>query len=61
MEPIRPVGPRRDIEPVERVPLLDPDEREARRREREERRRKAAREGRRTPPEPGRAPREWRA
>ena len=61
MDPIRPIGPRTDVEPVERVPLLDPGEREERRREREERRRRAARERRQAPPEEGPAPREWRA
>ena len=45
MDPLRPIGPRTDVEPVERVPLLGPLERDERRREREERRRKRAREG----------------
>ena len=40
MEPIRPIGPRPDLEPV-RPAVLSPREREERRREREERRRRA--------------------
>jgi hypothetical protein len=47
VEPIRPIGPRPDLEPVRPV-VLSPREREQRRREREERRRR----GSRTPPEP---------
>ncbi len=61
MDPIRPIGPRTDVEPAERVPLLDPDEREQRRKEREERRRKREREGAQPPPD-GTPPRcEWSA
>jgi len=47
MDPIRPIGPRPDLEPVRPV-VLSPREREQRKREREERRREreeAAREG----------------
>jgi hypothetical protein len=40
VEPIRPLGPRSDLEPVRPV-VLSPREREERRREREERRRRA--------------------
>ena len=43
MEPIRPIGPRPDLDPVRPV-VLSPREREERKREREERRRRAARE-----------------
>jgi hypothetical protein len=39
VEPIHPIGPRPDVEPVRPV-VLSPREREERRREREERRRK---------------------
>jgi hypothetical protein len=42
MEPIRPLGPRPDLEPVRPV-VLSPREREEQRRGREERRRRAAR------------------
>ena len=42
MEPIRPIGPRPDLEPVRPV-VLSPREREERKRDRDERRRKAAR------------------
>lgn len=41
MDPIRPIGPRPDLEPVRPV-VLSPREREEQRREREERRRRAA-------------------
>jgi hypothetical protein len=65
MDPIRPIGPRTDVEAVERVPLLDPVAREDRRREREERRRERGRRGSATPPaarpDDAPAPREWRA
>ena len=65
MDPVRPIGPRTELEGVERIPLLAPAYREERRREREERRRKQARQGRPGPPEPrsedAPAPREWRA
>lgn len=47
MDPIRPIGPRPDVAPVQPV-VLPPHEREERKREREERRRRrpeAAREG----------------
>ena len=47
MDPIRPIGPRPDLEPVRPV-VLPPREREQRKREREERRRRReadAREG----------------
>jgi len=40
---IEPVGPRRDIAPAERVPLLGPVERELERERREQRRRERAR------------------
>jgi hypothetical protein len=42
MEPIRPLGPRPDLEPVRPV-VLSPREREEQKRERERRRRQAAR------------------
>jgi hypothetical protein len=42
VEPIRPIGPRPDLEPVRPV-VLSPREREERKRDRDERRRKAAR------------------
>jgi hypothetical protein len=45
MDPIRPIGPRPDIEPVRPV-VLPPEDRERRRHEREERRRR-----REAPPE----------
>jgi hypothetical protein len=45
VDPLRPIGPRTDVEAVERVPLIGPREREERRREREERRRKRSRDG----------------
>ena len=45
---IEPVGPRRDIAPAERVPLLSRVERELERERREQRRRERAR----TPSEP---------
>jgi hypothetical protein len=46
VEPIRPIGPRPDLDPVHPV-VLSPREREERKREREERRReRAARERR---------------
>jgi hypothetical protein len=45
VEPIRPIGPRPDLDPVRPV-VLSPREREERKREREERRRRAAREHR---------------
>lgn len=57
MDPIRPIGPRIDTPPVERVPLLDREEREERRKEREERRRKRAQPPRDDAP----PPREWSA
>jgi len=41
MDPIRPIGPRPDLEPVRPV-VLTPREREQRKREREERRRQRA-------------------
>jgi hypothetical protein len=47
MDPIRPIEPRRDAEPIVRVRPLTPREREEQRREREQRRReRAARERR---------------
>jgi hypothetical protein len=47
MDPIRPIEPRRDAEPIARVLPLTPREREEQRREREQRRReRAARERR---------------
>jgi len=61
MDPIRPIGPRTDTPPVERSPLLDPVEREARRQEREERRRKRARQGAQPPREDAPPRREWSA
>ena len=61
MDPIRPVGPRSDVEPAERVPLLDPDEREQRRKEREERRRTREREGASPPRDDAPRRREWSA
>jgi hypothetical protein len=42
VEPIRPLGPRSDLEPVRPV-VLSPREREERRRKRDERRKRAAR------------------
>jgi len=39
MQRIEPVGPRRDLAPAERVPLLGPVERELERERREQRRR----------------------
>ena len=42
MEPIRPLGPRPDLEPVRPV-VLSPREREERKRERDERRKRAVR------------------
>jgi hypothetical protein len=42
VEPIRPIGPRPDLEPVRPV-VLSPREREEQKREREERRRRTAR------------------
>jgi hypothetical protein len=39
MDPIRPIGPRPDLEPV-RPAVLSPKEREQRKREREERRKR---------------------
>ena len=45
---IEPVGPRRDIAPAERVPLLGPVERELERERREQRRRERTRKA----PEP---------
>jgi hypothetical protein len=53
VEPIRPIGPRPDLDPV-RPAVLSPREREERRREREERRRRAARERRDDDPQPPR-------
>jgi hypothetical protein len=53
VEPIRPIGPRPDLDPVRPV-VLSPREREERRREREERRRRAARERRGDDAEPPR-------
>ena len=50
MEPIRPLGPRPDLEPVRPV-VLSPREREERRREREERRKRAARAPQEPPPD----------
>ena len=61
MDPIRPIGPRTGTPPVERPPLLDPVEREARRQEREERRRKREREGAQPPPDGTPPRREWSA
>ena len=61
MDPIRPIGPRTDVEPAGRVPLLDPDEREQRRKERDERRRKREREGAQPPPDGTPPRREWSA
>jgi hypothetical protein len=55
LEPIRPIGPRPDVEPVRPV-VLPPEEREQRRREREERRRRAAQSSGR-PPQDGDGPR----
>jgi hypothetical protein len=52
VEPIHPIGPRPDLDPVRPV-VLSPREREERKREREERRRRAARER----PEDGDRPR----
>jgi hypothetical protein len=43
MDPIRPIGPRPDLEPVRPV-VLTPREREQRRREREERRKRHLRD-----------------
>jgi hypothetical protein len=43
MEPIRPIGPRHDAEPITRVVPLTPREREEQRRRREERRRERER------------------
>ena len=54
MEPIRPVGERRDVAPLDRVEPLPPVERERRRREREERRKRAAKPA----PQPSGPPRE---
>ena len=45
---IEPVGPRRDIAPAERVPLLSPIQRQEERERREQRRRERARKA----PEP---------
>jgi hypothetical protein len=53
VDPIRPIGPRPDVEPV-RPAVLAPEERERRRREREERRRRQAAN---RPPEDGEPPR----
>ena len=50
MEPIRPLGPRPDLEPVRPV-VLSPREREEQKREREQRRRRAARVGQKPPAE----------
>ena len=52
MEPIRPLGPRPDLEPVRPV-VLSPREREEQKREREQRRRRAARAAQEPPAEDG--------
>ena len=49
VDPIRPIGPRPDVAPLERVRLA-PAERDEERRERERRRRRAAFPGRPDPP-----------
>jgi hypothetical protein len=56
MDPIRPIGPRPDIEPVRPV-VLPPEDRERRRREREERRRRALPKRPATRPDEGGEPR----
>jgi hypothetical protein len=48
VEPIRPIGPRPDLDPVRPV-VFSPREREQRRRDREERRRRAAPEAQEPP------------
>jgi hypothetical protein len=52
VEPIRPIGPRPDLEPVRPV-VLSEREREERKREREERRKRAARAALQPPPDDG--------
>jgi hypothetical protein len=52
MEPIRPLGPRPDLEPVRPV-VLSPREREEQKRKREQRRRRAARAAQEPPAEDG--------
>jgi hypothetical protein len=52
MEPIRPLGPRPDLDPVRPV-VLSPREREEQKREREQRRRRAARPAQEPPAEDG--------
>ena len=52
MEPIRPLGPRPDLEPVRPV-VLSPREREERRRERDERRKRPPRGAQEPPAEHG--------
>jgi hypothetical protein len=55
MDPIRPIEPRRDAEPIARVLPLTPQEREEQRRRREQRRRElAARDERRDDGDPPR-------
>lgn len=50
---IEPVGPRRDLAPAERVPLLGPVERELERERREQRRKQRARKPAQPPRDAG--------